>query len=113
MGEVDRYNMQRLVSLTANVHGMALGDAARDVRAAIERAGAPPQGVTVNVRGQVPPLEQTVAGLRHRAAAFGGGDLPAAGGEFSIRAAGAGGAVHGAGGTVRGGADAAGHPAPP
>jgi multidrug efflux pump subunit AcrB len=55
--------MQRMVSLTANIHGRVLGDAARDVRAAIRRAGTPPQGVTVNVRGQVPPLEQTVAGL--------------------------------------------------
>ena len=64
MGEVDRYNMQRMVSLTANVHGVALGDAARGLRRAIARAGAPPQGVTVNVRGQVPPLEQTVSGLK-------------------------------------------------
>ena len=46
------------------MHGKVLGDAARDVRAAIARAGKPPQGVTVNLRGQVPPLEQTVSGLR-------------------------------------------------
>src|SRR5579883_601402 len=64
MGEVDRYNMQRMVSLTANIHGVVLGDAARQVRAALDRAGAPPRGVTVNVRGQVPPLEDTVSGLQ-------------------------------------------------
>ena len=64
MGEVDRYNMQRMVSLTANIHGKVLGDAAADVRAAIARAGTPPRGVTVNVRGQLPPLEETVGGLR-------------------------------------------------
>jgi multidrug efflux pump subunit AcrB len=64
MGEVARYNMQRVVSLTGNMHGKVLGDAARDLRAAIARAGKPPQGVTVNVRGQVPPLEQTVSGLQ-------------------------------------------------
>ena len=64
MGEVDRYNMQRMVSLTANIHGKVLGDAAKDVRAALERAGAPPRGVTVSVRGQLPPLEDTVSGLR-------------------------------------------------
>ena len=64
MGEVDRYNMQRMVSLTANIHGKVLGDAAKDVRAAIVRAGAPPRGVTVSVRGQLPPLEDTVSGLR-------------------------------------------------
>ncbi|MFB3825695.1 MAG: efflux RND transporter permease subunit [Bryobacteraceae bacterium] len=63
MGEVDRYNMQRVVSLTANIHGAALGDAARGVREALRRVGAPPQGVTVYVRGQAPPLEQTVSGL--------------------------------------------------
>ena len=64
MGEVDRYNMQRMVSLTANIHGEVLGDVARDVRAALRRAGNPPRGVTVSVRGQIPPLEDTVSGLR-------------------------------------------------
>jgi multidrug efflux pump subunit AcrB len=64
MGEVDRYNMQRVVSLTANIQGKALGDAAKDVRAALVRAGTPPRGITVSVRGQLPPLEDTVAGLR-------------------------------------------------
>ncbi|HLK64599.1 MAG TPA: efflux RND transporter permease subunit [Bryobacteraceae bacterium] len=64
MGEVDRYNMQRMVSLTANIHGIVLGDAATQVRAALARAGAPPRGVTVTVRGQLPPLEDTVSGLR-------------------------------------------------
>ena len=63
-GEVDRYNMQRMVSLTANVHGAVLGDVAKEVRAAVSRAGTPPRGVTVNVRGQTPPLEETVSGLR-------------------------------------------------
>ncbi|MCU1238744.1 MAG: acriflavin resistance protein, partial [Candidatus Solibacter sp.] len=64
LGEVDRYNMQRMVSLTANIQGKVLGDAAKDVRAAIARAGAPPRGVTVGVRGQLPPLEETVGGLQ-------------------------------------------------
>jgi multidrug efflux pump subunit AcrB len=64
LGEVDRYNMQRMVSLTANIHGQALGDVAREVRAALGRSGAPPRGVTVTLRGQIPPLEDTVAGLQ-------------------------------------------------
>ena len=64
MGEVDRYNMQRVVGLTANVHGEPLGRAAGEVRAAIARAGTPPRGVFVNVRGQVPPFEETFSGLR-------------------------------------------------
>jgi len=64
MGEVDRYNMQRVVSLTANLHGESLGDAARQLREVIARVGQPPRGMTVAVRGQIPPLEQTVTGLR-------------------------------------------------
>src|SRR5262249_14234978 len=31
MGEVDRYNMQRVVSLTANIHGKVLGQVAGDL----------------------------------------------------------------------------------
>ena len=63
-GEIDRYNMQRVVSFTANVEGEPLGQAAKEIRAAIRRAGDPPRGVTVNVRGQIPPLEETLSGLR-------------------------------------------------
>jgi multidrug efflux pump subunit AcrB len=64
MGEVDRYNMQRVISLTANLHGEYLGDGARQVQQALSRVGNPPRGVTVAVRGQIPPLEETVSGLR-------------------------------------------------
>jgi multidrug efflux pump subunit AcrB len=64
MGEVDRYNMQRVVSLTANLHGEYLGDGAKQIRDAIQRVGQPPRGVAVDVRGQIPPLEQTISGLR-------------------------------------------------
>jgi multidrug efflux pump subunit AcrB len=65
LGEVDRYNMQRVVGLTANMHGQPLGEVANEVRAAIARAGSPPRGVAVNVRGQVPPFEETFNGLRN------------------------------------------------
>ncbi len=64
-GLVERYNMQRVVSLTANIHGIPLGNAAKQIRAAIVRAGTPPKGMTVNVRGQVPPLENTLSGLQN------------------------------------------------
>jgi multidrug efflux pump subunit AcrB len=64
MGEVDRFDMQRVVSLTANIHDKVLGDAVRELRDAIQRVGAPPRGVSVNLRGQAPPLEETVSGLR-------------------------------------------------
>ena len=63
-GEVERYNMQRVVSLTANIHGKPLGSLAGAIGAAIQRAGDPPRGATVSVRGQIPPLDQTIAGLR-------------------------------------------------
>jgi multidrug efflux pump subunit AcrB len=63
-GEVDRYNMQRVVSFTANVHGRPLGQVVTEIRQAIARAGAPPRGISVNNRGQVPAFEETLAGLR-------------------------------------------------
>jgi len=63
-GEVDRYNMQRVVSFTANLHEKPLGQIVADVRQAIARAGAPPRGISVNNRGQVPAFEETLAGLR-------------------------------------------------
>lgn len=63
-GQVERYNMQRVISITANLHGQALGDAEAAIRAAIGRAGPPPRGVTVNVRGQIPPLRETMEGLQ-------------------------------------------------
>ncbi len=64
MGEVDRYNMQRVVTLTANLHGEYLGDGAKQIQQALSRVGNPPRGVTVAVRGQIPPLEETISGLR-------------------------------------------------
>jgi len=64
LGEVDRYNMQRVVSFTANIQGKPLGQVVEDVRKAIASAGAPPRGVTVFNRGQVPAFEETLAGLR-------------------------------------------------
>lgn len=63
-GLIERYNGQRVVSLTANLHGVTLGAAMKQLRAAIERAGGAPKGVTVKYRGQIPPLEQTLMGLR-------------------------------------------------
>src|SRR5207244_9619806 len=45
MGEVDRYNMQRVVSLTANIHGEYLGDAAKQIEQVLGRVGAPPRGI--------------------------------------------------------------------
>lgn len=62
-GIVERNNMQRVVSITANLHGAALGEAARQINAAIERAGEPPRGSKIVLRGQIPPFEETTSSL--------------------------------------------------
>ena len=62
-GEYDRYNQQRMVTITGNISGKDLGTVANDVAAAVKRAGDAPRGVSVNVRGQVPPMNQTLTGL--------------------------------------------------
>jgi multidrug efflux pump subunit AcrB len=63
-GEYDRYNQQRMITITANIAGKDLGSVASEVDAAIRRAGEPPRAVAVNVRGQVPPMNQTLSGLQ-------------------------------------------------
>ncbi|AMV37404.1 efflux RND transporter permease subunit [Planctomyces sp. SH-PL62] len=62
-GEFDRYNMKRSISLTANIAGEDLGRAATRVAEAIKRAGDPPKGVVVDVRGQIVPMREILAGL--------------------------------------------------
>jgi multidrug efflux pump subunit AcrB len=62
-GEIDRYNMRRMVSLTANVEGEDLGRVAGHVDQALKAAGPPPAGATVEVRGQVVPMRQMFNGL--------------------------------------------------
>jgi multidrug efflux pump subunit AcrB len=63
-GEYDRYNMERMVLLSANIApGRDLRSVSGEVEKAIGAAGEAPKGVTVNIRGQVPPMEQTLSGL--------------------------------------------------
>ncbi len=62
-GEIDRYNMRRQVSMTANIAGTDLGRVAREVSAALKRAGEPPAGVAVEIRGQIPPMREMLGGL--------------------------------------------------
>ena len=64
VGEVDRYNMQRVISFTANIHERPLGSVLGELREAIRRAGTPPRGVNVFMRGQVPAFQETLSGLR-------------------------------------------------
>ncbi len=62
-GEYDRYNMRRLLSITANIEGEDLGGVTRRIAAALKEAGDPPAGVQVDVRGQVEPMQQMFGGL--------------------------------------------------
>lgn len=64
IGQYDRINQQRMLTITADITGTDLGTAAEQVRGAMAAAGAPPRGVTANVRGQVAPMQQTLAGLQ-------------------------------------------------
>jgi multidrug efflux pump subunit AcrB len=64
VGQYERYNMQRLVTVTANISGADLGTVAREVNEALGKLGPPPAGITVTVRGQIVPLTQMLEGLR-------------------------------------------------
>jgi multidrug efflux pump subunit AcrB len=64
LGEYDRYNMQRMLVLGANIAGEHLGEVADRVTQAIAKAGQPPQGVNVSLRGQVVPMREMFGGLQ-------------------------------------------------
>lgn len=59
LGEYDRYNMMRMVSLTANIYGKDMGTVGDMVKQAVLRAGTPPRGVIADVKGQIPLLKST------------------------------------------------------
>jgi multidrug efflux pump subunit AcrB len=61
--EYDRFNLRRLISLTANVEGSDLGRVSGEIQKALDRAGPPPRGVTVDLRGQVAPMREMFRGL--------------------------------------------------
>jgi multidrug efflux pump subunit AcrB len=62
-GELDRQNGLWMIALSANLSGNDLGHAAVEIDRAIARAGAPPRGVTVQVRGQVSAMRQIFGNL--------------------------------------------------
>jgi multidrug efflux pump subunit AcrB len=62
-GQFNRYNMKRSVNLTANIGGEDLGRVAGHIERALKRVGAPPKGATVDVRGQIAPLNEILQGL--------------------------------------------------
>ena len=59
VGEYDRFNGQRMVTMSANVSGEDLGRVANRVDQAIKQAGTLPRGATVAVRGQIAPMRET------------------------------------------------------
>ncbi len=63
VGEYDRINGQRMVTLVANVAGQDLGRTVGQVDAAIARAGAPPRGGAVMVRGQIGAMRETFSNI--------------------------------------------------
>jgi len=63
VGEYDRINGQRMVTLTANVAGQDLGRTVGQVDQAIARAGAPPRGAAVAVRGQIGAMRETFTNI--------------------------------------------------
>ena len=64
VGQYERYNMQRMITVTANLSGADLGSVSKQVAQAIKNVGAPPPKVSVAVRGQVVPMQQMLDGLR-------------------------------------------------
>jgi multidrug efflux pump subunit AcrB len=63
VGEYDRINQQRFITVTANIHKQDLGKAVADVNKAIKKLGELPQGVKVYLRGQSEVLDQTTTEL--------------------------------------------------
>ena len=77
LGSIDRYNMKREITLTANLAGIDLGLATRDVTTSLQKVaneaeqirqekiarGEKPATVTSELRGQIPPLRQMLSGL--------------------------------------------------
>jgi len=63
-GLIERFNGQHIISVTANIHGVTLGEAAQQIQRALAGAGAPPRGAKIVMKGELPPLEQTISGLR-------------------------------------------------
>ena len=62
-GELDRQNGLWLIGLSANLGRNDLGTANRDINRAIVRAGTPPRGVAVQVRGQISAMNQIFGNL--------------------------------------------------
>jgi multidrug efflux pump subunit AcrB len=63
ISEYDRYNMQRTLTVRANIAGEDLSKAAARAMQAVAKLGAPPPRVSVALRGQIEPLRELQDGL--------------------------------------------------
>jgi multidrug efflux pump subunit AcrB len=64
VAEYDRYNMARMVTVTASIEGASLGNAAAAVSQAVAQLGNPPPKVNVAIRGEVQPMTDLLSALR-------------------------------------------------
>ncbi|HEX4850381.1 MAG TPA: efflux RND transporter permease subunit, partial [Puia sp.] len=60
IGEYDRLNQQRYITVTANLFNQDLGKAVKDVNKVIANLGEMPQGMKVSQRGQSELLDETM-----------------------------------------------------
>ncbi len=64
VGEYDRINQQRYITITANIQNKDLGSAIMRVNKTIGSLGELPKGTKINVRGQAELLSQTIDELQ-------------------------------------------------
>ena len=81
VGQYERYNMQRMITVTANITDTDLGTAPKQVAQALKEVGAPPAKMSLALRGQVLPMQQMFDGCK-RLAPRGRHHFAAAHGEF-------------------------------
>ena len=63
-GQYDRYNMKRQIGVTANIYGADLYHVGRNVQRVLDDLKPQlPAGSVVEIRGQVPPLNDMLSGL--------------------------------------------------
>jgi len=63
-GEYHRHNMQRMITVNANVAGTDLGSAASALSRVLDGLPDPPRGTSVTVRGQVTPMNLMAGNLQ-------------------------------------------------
>ena len=111
-GSIERFNGQHIISLTANLHGITLGEAAQKLEKALAGSGAPPRGAKIVHEGRNSAATETISGLRIGLLLAVVAIFLLTGGEFPVAAAGAGDCSYCARGAVRRFADAASSPTP-